>query len=65
MTLTARLAAEKSDLDQRLQRLCAFITDDPEWQSLPDREKELLGRQKGLMEEYSNVLEVRLAACGA
>ena len=56
-----RVVTEKSDLDERRKKLCAFI--ESEWfESLPVSECSRLSRQLVVMSDYSNILAQRIEA---
>lgn len=54
-----RLIRERNELEDRLDRLCAFMVGFT-YQKLDQRTKSLLRIQRGLMEDYLEVLEMRL-----
>lgn len=56
-----RVVAEKSELDERLNKLLAF-TLTPIFASLPVDEQGRLRKQAHYMQAYSNVLDQRIAA---
>lgn len=55
----SRMGVELYDLEQRLQRLGAFIGTEA-WKELPDHEKALLVRQQEAMNDYRGILDERL-----
>lgn len=58
-----RLAAERADLDDRLQKLSAFLLTDA-CLSLPFDDRSLLAQQESIMEELSDVLAERAKRAG-
>lgn len=54
-----RVIAEKNELDERLDKLTAFLAT-PSFTSLPKDEQERLTKQHSLMTELSAVLEARI-----
>lgn len=54
-----RLIRERDELQDRLDRLCAFMAGFS-YPELDQRTKSLLRIQRGLMEDYLEVLEMRL-----
>lgn len=57
-----RVVDEKTELDEKLTKLGAFIESSPIFAGLPDDERERLVRQKSCMGEYSEILGERIAA---
>lgn len=57
-----RVVDEKKDLDEKLDKLKAFIETSPIFKSLPIDERDRLGRQFDVMAEYSSILSQRIAA---
>lgn len=57
-----RVAVEKLELDDKLQKLSSFIQDSPVFKTLPLDERGRLSRQHNAMTVYSNVLAERIAA---
>ena len=57
-----RVVDEKKDLDEKLDRLKAFLETSPIFNGLPADERERLGRQFDVMAEYSSILSQRIAA---
>jgi hypothetical protein len=55
-----RVAEEKAALDEKLERLSAFVNS-PEFRDVPYDQKVLLEHQVVLMKEYSEVLSARIA----
>jgi hypothetical protein len=53
-----RVIEEKAELDTKIQKLAAFLETAP---PLEDRAAELLSAQLGVMNEYSAILESRIA----
>jgi len=56
-----RVVDEKTELDDKLQKLDAFGRTDF-FQTLPPAEQGRLNRQHSVMEEYSRILGERIAA---
>jgi hypothetical protein len=56
-----RVVSEKTELDERLNKLLAF-TSTPIYLTLPKPDRDLLLEQAGYMQAYSNVLGQRIAA---
>ncbi len=60
-----RVIKEKAELDTKLVALSAFISRcDPRFEALPEEDKAILREQRGIMLEYSNVLESRILRFG-
>lgn len=57
-----RVVDEKTALDEKLDKLKAFIETNPTFNSLPDDERGRLGKQFDVMAEYSSILSQRIAA---
>ena len=57
-----RVVDEKKDLDEKLDKLKAFIETSPTFKSLPADERGRLGKQYDVMAEYSSILSQRIAA---
>lgn len=57
-----RVVDEKKELDEKLDRLKAFIDTNPIFKTLPDDERKRLRRQFDAMAEYSSILSQRVAA---
>lgn len=57
-----RVVDEKKELDEKLDKLKAFIETNPIFNNLPDDERGRLGRQFDVMEEYSRILSQRISA---
>jgi hypothetical protein len=57
-----RVVDEKKDLDEKINKLKAFIETNPTFKTLPDDERRRLGRQFDAMAEYSSILSQRIAA---
>jgi hypothetical protein len=57
----SRVLDEKRDLDERLQKLVAFIGT-PTWLSLDRQERDRLSWQRHHMEGYSRILHERIEA---
>ena len=55
-----RVREEKRELDERMERLSAFLDTDM-YRSLPDDEQERMGEQLALQQELSRVLGKRIA----
>lgn len=58
-----RVVAEKAQLDDRLEKLTAFIAR-PSFHDLTGHQQSLMVRQRRVMEEYQEVLEDRIATFG-
>jgi len=56
-----RVVTEKSELDEKLTKLNAFIGGKT-YEALPEAERIRLARQANIMHEYSFVLAERIAA---
>ncbi len=59
-----RVVEEKKELDEKLDRLYAFVNAENQtaiFKMLPVRERNRLHRQCAIMEEYSNILGSRIA----
>jgi hypothetical protein len=61
-----RVVAEKQELDEKLEKLLAFIGDGkgPIFSTLVTEEQERLTTQARIMREYSDILTDRIAAFG-
>jgi hypothetical protein len=57
-----RVVDEKKELDDKLDKLKAFIETSPVFKSLHADERGRLGRQFDVMAEYSSILSQRIAA---
>jgi hypothetical protein len=57
-----RVVDEKKELDEKLDKLKAFIETSSIFKSLPVDERDRLGRQFDVMAEYSSILSQRIAA---
>jgi len=57
-----RVVDEKTELDEKLQKLNVFILTSPLFAQLQDEEKERLQRQFSIMRDYTSVLGERIAA---
>ena len=57
-----RVVDEKTELDEKLEKLNSFITSSPIFGELPTAEKNRLERQKVYMLLYSHVLQERIEA---
>ena len=57
-----RVVDEKKELDEKLDKLKAFIETNPTFKSLLADERGRLGRQFDVMAEYSSILSQRIAA---
>ena len=57
-----RVVDEKVEVDEKLDKLSAFIESSPIFVGLPHEERVLLIRQEQAMLEYSNILGERIAA---
>ena len=56
-----RVVTEQKELAEKLEKLTAFTFTDT-FSALPKDEQERLNRQHAIMEQYSNVLDERIAA---
>jgi hypothetical protein len=57
-----RVVAEKEVLDEKVDKLKAFILENPTFKSLPKDEQRRLNRQLDVMAEYSGLLGQRIEA---
>jgi hypothetical protein len=55
-----RVVDEKDELDERLERLIAFITGAPGFKALDNIDQALLRDQRDAMGEYSDILNKRI-----
>jgi len=55
-----RVVTEKKELDQKIDKLKAFIAENPTFKALPSDEQHLLNRQFDVMVEYSTILRRRI-----
>lgn len=55
-----RVVEEKSELDEKLEKLRDFIFHNPVFRTLPSRDRHLLVRQQAAMAVYSRVLRERI-----
>jgi len=55
-----RVVDEKAEVDERLRKLDVFITSNPIFGTLSDKEQELQTAQRGAMKEYSDILSQRI-----
>lgn len=60
-----RVVTEKKELDEKLDKLKAFIETNPIFKTLPQTEQLLLNRQYDAMAEYSHILGQRINGFGA
>ena len=60
-TYQKQVIEEKTELDIKRYRLAVFILN-PEFKMLSETEKEQLGRQRRIMDEYSSILAERIKA---
>lgn len=58
-----RVVTEKAELDEKLEKLKAFVTGE-KFASVPEAEQARLVLQHNIMNAYSLVLEMRIAAFG-
>jgi hypothetical protein len=56
-----RVVTEKDELDTKIEKLSSFISSDV-YSTLTEAEQSRLGRQLGLMQQYSEVLGERIDA---
>lgn len=54
--------AEQKELDEKIDKLKAFIMESPIFQKLPDAERARLKQQYDVMVEYSRILGARIEA---
>jgi hypothetical protein len=57
-----RVVTEKKELDEKIDKLKAFIMESPIFQKLPDAERGRLKHQYDVMVEYSLCLGARIEA---
>jgi hypothetical protein len=57
-----RVVDEKKELDEKLDRLKAFIDTNPTFKTLHEDERGRLNRQFDVMAEYSSILSQRITA---
>jgi hypothetical protein len=57
-----RVVTEKQELDEKIDKLKAFIMESPIYQKLPDDERQRLNHQYDVMVEYSRILRARIEA---
>lgn len=57
-----RVVDEKSELDDKITKLKAFICENPLFSKLDGAEQARLTQQHGVMSVYSNILGERIAA---
>lgn len=57
-----RVVDEKTELDEKLDKLKTFIETSPVFKSLHTDERRRLGRQFDVMAEYSSILSQRIDA---
>jgi hypothetical protein len=57
-----RVVFEKRELDEKLDKLKAFIEGSPAFKALPEDERSRLNRQFDVMAEYSSILTQRIDA---
>jgi hypothetical protein len=57
-----RVVVEKKELDEKLNKLKAFIEGGAIFKTLPEDEKHRLNRQFDVMAEYSRILRQRIDA---
>jgi hypothetical protein len=55
-----RLIAERNELLERMKKLREFIAENPIYQSLSQRERDLLSAQYNAMDQYDNILYERI-----
>lgn len=56
-----RVVDEKSELDEKLEKLASFIQENPIFEKLEEEDKDLLLLQQSSMAEYSVILSKRIA----
>lgn len=57
-----RVVTEKQELDEKVERLAAFISESPTYQTLSTDEQKRLAEQHHYMKNYSDILGARIAA---
>lgn len=57
-----RVVTEKKELDEKIDKLKAFICEGPVFKTLPDAEQHRLNHQYDVMLEYSSILGARIEA---
>jgi hypothetical protein len=57
-----RVVTEKAELDEKIDKLKAFIMNSPIYQKLPDDERSRLNQQYDAMVVYSHILGARIEA---
>lgn len=57
-----RAVTEKKELDEKIDKLKAFIMENPVFKTLPADEQKRLNRQCDVMIEYSKILGARIEA---
>jgi hypothetical protein len=56
-----RVVEERDQLAERLTKLSAFINDNPTFTTLPEAAQDLLVDQEAVMQDYLDILEMRIA----
>lgn len=56
-----RVVDEKTELDDKINKLSSFISENPIYGKLPEIDQELLSKQYSVMQEYSDLLAHRVA----
>ena len=57
-----RVVTEKQELDDKAEKLSAFIGSSPLFENLDSEEQERLKKQNDIMWQYSDILKERIAA---
>jgi hypothetical protein len=55
-----RVVTERDELEEKIEKLVAFMFHSGHFQGIPEREQDLLNRQLEAMREYSSILEERI-----
>lgn len=55
-----RVLEERAELQGRIEKLDRFITTDPTFPTLPQRERDLLANQLVVMRQYFDILTERM-----
>lgn len=57
-----RVVTERNELNDKREKLAAFIDSNPVFETLPEEEKGRLQRQLEIMTDYAAILQERIAA---
>jgi hypothetical protein len=60
MSYVDRINTEKSELEEKIEKLHAFIEGNPVFQGLPPAARDLLKEQLSIMQKYSDILRQRI-----